>query len=125
MPEHHSALLMTAAKNRALDVFRRERTARKFAPELQHLIESEWTLRPPSRSSSCPPALKDDELRMMFSCCHPQLAEEAQVALILNMLCGFGAEEIARVYLATRGRDREAHRARQEGPRRRRSASSS
>jgi RNA polymerase sigma factor (sigma-70 family) len=101
VPEHYSALLMTSAKNRAIDVFRRERTARKFAPGLQHLIESEWTLRPMVEELFLPPALEDDELRMMFSCCHPHLAEEAQVALILNMLCGFGVEEIARVYLAS------------------------
>ena len=101
VPEHHSALLMASAKNRALDVFRRERTARKFAPALQHLIESEWTLRPAVEELFLPPALKDDELRMMFSCSHPHLAEEVQVALILNMLCGFGVEEISRIYLAS------------------------
>jgi predicted RNA polymerase sigma factor len=101
MPEHHSALLMTSAKNRALDVFRRERTARKFTPALQHFLDSEWTLRPAVEEMFLPPALKDDELRMIFSCCHPQLPEEAQVALILNMVCGFGASEIARIYLAT------------------------
>jgi RNA polymerase sigma-70 factor (ECF subfamily) len=101
VPEHYSALLTVAAKNRVLDVFRRERTASKFAPDLQHLIESEWTLRPAVEELFLPPALKDDELRMMFSCCHPPLAEEVQVALILNLLCGFGAEEIARIYLAS------------------------
>ena len=101
VPEHHSALLMTSAKNRALDVFRRERTPRRFAPALQHLLESEWTLRPAVEELFLPPALQDDELRMMFSCCHPHLAEEAQVALVLNMLCGFGVEEIARIYLAS------------------------
>ena len=101
VPEHYSALLMVAAKNRVLDVFRRERTASKFAPELQHMIESEWTLRPAVEELFLPAALKDDELRMMFSCCHPQLAEEVQVALILNLLCGFGAEEIARINLAS------------------------
>jgi predicted RNA polymerase sigma factor len=101
VPEHHSALLMTAAKNRALDVFRRERTARKFAPAIEHAIESEWTLRPTVEELFLPEALRDDELRMMFSVCHPKLAEEVHVALMLNMLCGFGAEEIARVYLAS------------------------
>jgi hypothetical protein len=34
-------------------------------------------------------AIKDDQLRMMFSCCHPRLPEEAQVALVLHLLCGF------------------------------------
>jgi predicted RNA polymerase sigma factor len=101
VPEHYSALLMISAKNRALDVFRRERTVRKFAPEIRYLIESEWTLRPAVEELFLPAALKDDELRMMFSCCHPQLHEDAQVALILRMVCGFGVEEIARIYLAT------------------------
>jgi RNA polymerase sigma-70 factor (ECF subfamily) len=101
VPEHYSALLMTSAKNRALDVLRRERTARKFAPALAHAIESEWTLRSTVEELFLPAALQDDELRMMFSVCHPQLAEEVHVALMLNMLCGFGAEEIARVYLAS------------------------
>ncbi len=100
VPEHYSALLMTAAKNRAVDVLRRERTARRFAPDLQHAIESEWTLRPAVEELFLPAALQDDELRMLFSVCHPQLAEEVHVALMLNMLCGFGAEEIAQVYLA-------------------------
>jgi predicted RNA polymerase sigma factor len=101
VPEHYSALLMVSAKNRALDVFRRDRTARKFAPEVSRLIESEWTLRPAVEELFLPSALKDDELRMMFSCCHPQLPEDAQVALILRILCGFGVAEIAHVYLAT------------------------
>jgi len=100
IPQHHSALLMTSAKNRAIDVFRRERTARKFAPEVRHLIENEWTLRPAVEELFLLPALKDDELRMMFSCCHPQLVEDVQVALILRILCGFGVEEIAAVYLS-------------------------
>src|SRR5437773_3017422 len=46
VPENPSAWLMTAAKNRALDVLRRERTARTFAPELERLLESKWTLVP-------------------------------------------------------------------------------
>ena len=100
VPEHYSALLTTAAKNRAIDVFRRERTARKFAPELTRLIESEWTLRPTVDEMFQPDALKDDELRMMFSCCHPRLHEDAQVALILNILCGFGVDEVAAGFLA-------------------------
>ena len=100
VPDHYSALLMTAAKNRAIDVLRRERTARKFAPAIERAIVSEWTLRPAVEELFLPTALRDDELRMMFSVCHPQLAEEVHVALMLNMLCGFGADEIARVYLA-------------------------
>src|SRR5688572_1130795 len=95
VPEHYSALLMTSAKNRAIDLLRRERTARKFAPELGRTIESEWTLRPAVEELFLPEALRDDELRMMFSCCHPKLNEDAQIALVLNVLCGFSAHEVA------------------------------
>jgi len=42
-----------------------------------------------------PNAIKDDLLRMMFSCCHLRLPEEAQVALLLHILCGFSVDEIA------------------------------
>ena len=101
VPPHYSALLATAAKNRALDVFRRERTARKFAPEVRRLIESEWTLRPALDAMFLPDALKDDELRMMFTCCHPRLGEDAQVALVLHLLCALGVDEIASAFLVS------------------------
>jgi RNA polymerase sigma-70 factor (ECF subfamily) len=101
VPEHHGVLLMTAAKNRALDVFRRERTARRFAPHLQRFIESEWMIRPAVDELFLPEALRDDELRMMFSCCHPRIQEDFQIALVLNVQCGFGALEIANAFLVT------------------------
>src|SRR5262249_30854291 len=46
--------------------------------------------------------IRDEQLRMMFSCCHPRLREDVQVALILNVLCGFGAPEIASALLVGR-----------------------
>ena len=81
------------ARTARIDVLRRERTARTFAPELGRLLESEWTLVA-DRWTSCfgPSPIEDDLLRMMFSCCHPRLAEDAQVALVLHILCGFGVE---------------------------------
>jgi predicted RNA polymerase sigma factor len=111
VPKHAGALLMTSAKNRAIDAFRRERTARKFAPEIGRLAESEWTLRPVVEELFLPDALKDDELRMMFSCCEPRVgrlgagpqvsAEDVQVSLILNVLCGFTVHELASAFLIT------------------------
>ncbi|MFI5305846.1 MAG: RNA polymerase sigma factor [Polyangiales bacterium] len=100
VPDNPSAWLMTTAKNRALDVLRRERTARTFAPELGRLLESEWTLAPTVEHLFLAPAMKDDQLRMMFSCCHPRLAEEARVALVLHILCGFSVGEIAGAFLS-------------------------
>ena len=101
VPENPSAWLMAAAKNRALDVLRRERTARTYAPELGRLLESEWTLAPVVEQLFSAQEIKDDELRMMFSCCHPRLAAEAQVVLILHILCGFSVGEIAGAFVSS------------------------
>jgi RNA polymerase sigma factor (sigma-70 family) len=95
VPDNPSAWLMTTAKHCALDVLRRERTARTYAPELGHLLESEWTRASLVEERFSAGAMKDELLRMMFSCCHPGLPEEAQVSLILNILCGFGVDEVA------------------------------
>lgn len=95
VPENPQAWLMSTAKNCALDVLRRERTARKFAPELEHYLQGEWTLAPAVDELLAPNAIKDDLLRMMFSCCQPDLSGESQIALILHILCGFGVHEVA------------------------------
>jgi RNA polymerase sigma-70 factor (ECF subfamily) len=102
VPENPSAWLMATAKNRALDVLRRERTAHSFAPEMGRLLETEWTIAPVVDEAFAAHSIRDEQLRMMFSCCHPRLSEETQLALILNILCGFGAGEIASVFLTKR-----------------------
>lgn len=101
VPDNPSAWLMATAKNRAVDVLRRERTARTFAPELGRFFQSEWTLVPVLQEQFEPNAIKDDQLRMMFSCCHPDLSTEAQVTLILKTLCGFSVSEIAHALLTS------------------------
>jgi len=101
VPQNPSAWLMATAKNSALDVLRRERTARSFAPELGRFLESEWTLAPVVEELFAADAIKDDLLRMMFSCCHPRLSEQAQVALVLHILCGFSVDETASAFVTT------------------------
>jgi len=101
LPENPSAWLMAAAKNRALDVLRRERTARTFAPELGRLLSSEWTLAPVVSELFETNSIKDDELRVMFSCCHPRLPEEAQIALVLHLSCAFSVNEIAGAFVSS------------------------
>ena len=101
IPENPAAWLMAVAKNRALDVLRRERTARTFAPDLTRLLQSEWTLVPTLDAQFASGALKDDLLRLMFSCCDPRLPEESQVALVLHILCGFSVDEVAGAFVAT------------------------
>jgi len=101
VPENPSAWLMAVAKNRALDLLRRDRTVRTYEPELGRLLQSEWTLAPTVEELLTENAIEDEQLRMMFACCHPRLSEEAQVALILNILCGFSVWEIASAFVSS------------------------
>ena len=101
VPANPSAWLMTVAKRRAIDLLRRERRVRKFAPDLDSLLVSEWTLTPTVNEAFSEEAIADDELRMMFSCCDPKLSEESQIALILRLLCGFSTREVAHAFLST------------------------
>jgi RNA polymerase sigma-70 factor (ECF subfamily) len=100
VPENPAAWLMATAKNRAFDMLRRERTASTFAPELQRFLERERMLAPAVEELFAANTIKDDLLRMMFSCCHPRLPEEAQVALVLHILCGFSVDEIASAFVS-------------------------
>lgn len=101
IPENPSAWLLTTAKHRALDLLRRERTARDLAPELSRRLEQDGELSRAVDQAFLASSIQDEQLRMMFSCCHPLLAEEAQIALILNILCGFGASELAGALLSS------------------------
>jgi RNA polymerase sigma factor (sigma-70 family) len=98
IPENPSAWLMAVAKRRALDVLRRQRTARDFAPEVGRMLDAESVVDEAFAAHT----IRDEQLRMMFSCCDPRLAEPAKLALILNILCGFGANEIASAFLTGR-----------------------
>jgi RNA polymerase sigma factor (sigma-70 family) len=100
VPENPTAWLMTTARNCALDVLRRERTTRSFAPELANSLQSEWTLVPAVEELFAVHEIKDDLLRMMFSCCHPRLSEASQVSLILHILCGFSVDEVASAFVS-------------------------
>jgi RNA polymerase sigma factor (sigma-70 family) len=100
VPENPSAWLMATARNCALDALRRERTARALAPAVRRLVETESKLAPVVAEQFERNAIKDDLLRMMFTCCHPRLSEEAQVALVLHILCGFSVAEIASAFVS-------------------------
>jgi RNA polymerase sigma-70 factor (ECF subfamily) len=63
-------------------------------------LQSEWTLAPAVEDLFSLHEIKDDLLRMMFSCCHPRLSETAQVALTLHILCGFSVDEVASAFVS-------------------------
>jgi predicted RNA polymerase sigma factor len=76
IPENPSARLMATAKNRAFDLLRRDRTVRTHEPELAKVFESGRTLASAFDELFSESAIQDDQLRMMFSCCHPRLSEQ-------------------------------------------------
>jgi predicted RNA polymerase sigma factor len=71
LPENPSPGSWPAAKNRALEVLRCELTARTYEPELSRFLQNEWTLAPVVEKMFSDTAIKDDQLRRMFSCRHP------------------------------------------------------
>jgi len=89
IPDRPAAWLATAAKRRAIDHLRRDA---RFRQKLE-LLKQELT----TRESEEP----DDRLRLIFTCCHPALSREAQVALTLRAVAGFTTPEIARAFLTT------------------------
>lgn len=102
VPENPSAWLLATAKNRALDVLRQRRTAETLAPELARFLESAWTRAAVVDESFAENTIRDEQLRMIFTCCHPALPDEEQLALVLSVSCGFGAAEIASAFLKER-----------------------
>jgi RNA polymerase sigma factor (sigma-70 family) len=87
VPAKPGAWLTTVARRRALDLLRREATLRRALPLL---VDAQ-----PQSAGPFP----DDRLRLVFTCCHPALATEAQVALTLRLLCGLSTAEVARAFL--------------------------
>lgn len=96
LPDNPSAWLMRVAHNRAIDLVRREAHFKYIAPDLAYLfkLQEEGTVPEGQREKE----IQDDQLRMMFSCCHPGLSPDAQVTLILKTLCGFSVSEIAHAF---------------------------
>ena len=99
LPDNPSAWLYRVAKNKAVDLLRREKSFQKIKPEYGHLLQSEYTLTLTVASLFEEEEIKDSQLRMIFACCHPAIPADSQIALALKTLCGLSVTEIAKAFL--------------------------
>ncbi len=95
LPDNPGAWLVTTARHRAIDRLRRDRVLAAKLP----LLASGPVAEPPMGETVDQTPIPDERLELVFMCCHPALAVEAQVALTLRAVAGLATEEIARAFL--------------------------
>ncbi len=100
VPENPAAWLIQVARNRALDVLRREVSLREKSDELVRAFARQEAFANQRLEAGGHAEALDDELSMIFMACHPALPREGRVALTLKTVGGFGVSEIARAFLA-------------------------
>ncbi len=93
LPQNPRAWLVSAGRFKAIDALRRRA---RFEPLTEELTE-----RLEAANNSEPSVLEDDLLRLIFTCCHPSLSPEAQLALTLREVCGLTTEAVARAFLVS------------------------
>ena len=109
LPRDPKAWIIRAARNRAIDIIRREQRHRSFLPELATMTALAGTIE----AGLAPAAESVSQLAMMFAVCDPGLNRETHVTLILRWLCGLSPKEIGQAFLVeTQTIDRRLHRGR-------------
>jgi len=98
VPDRAGAWLTTVARRTALSVVKRAATERRALPRL---VEDRTEPGPEQIIAAGRDEIPDDRLRLIFTCCHPTLAQRAQVALTLRLLCGLSTAEVARAFLVS------------------------
>jgi RNA polymerase sigma-70 factor (ECF subfamily) len=96
MPSNPRAWLVSAGRFRMIDQLRRHGRHHESYDEIAEQLATELEADAPEDH-----AVEDDQLRLIFTCCHPALSQEAQLALTLREVCGLTTEEIARAFLTT------------------------
>lgn len=102
VPPNAGAWITTVARRRSIDVVRRARTFRRKSEALERLQAAEPVSHeePVAVDAEADGVPRDDRLRLLFTCCHPALSTESQVALTLRMVAGLSTREIARAFLS-------------------------
>jgi RNA polymerase sigma-70 factor (ECF subfamily) len=115
LPENPRAWLVSAGRFRSIDQLRRQARFDSFDPQAHDAVAE--NAAPPDEDD---PVVADDRLRLIFTCCHPALAPDAQIALTLREVCGLTTEQIAQAFLTpvptlaqrivrAKGKIRDAH----------------
>jgi RNA polymerase sigma factor (sigma-70 family) len=101
VPDRPGAWLMSVAKNRAINVFRRQKWLERKHEQLGHELDAVQQSGAPDLEAAIDDDVGDDLLRLVFTACHPVLPIEARVALTLRLLGGLTTDEIARAFLVS------------------------
>ena len=103
VPDNPRPWLISTARFKAMDTLRRRARFDASQDDLVRYLEAQWSSaeRSNEEDSLQDDRLEDDRLRLIFTCCHPALPPEGQVALTLREVCGLTTEEIARAFLVT------------------------
>ena len=99
IPPNPQAWLYFTAKNKAIDIIRRQKVKHKIENELSVLLNSEYSLALTMQELFKEHEIRDSQLRIIFACCTPSISEEAQLSFILKTLCGLSVKEIANAFL--------------------------
>ncbi|MFT5724475.1 MAG: RNA polymerase sigma factor (sigma-70 family) [Bacteroidia bacterium] len=103
VPDNPSAWLYKVAKNKAMDVVRKNKFSEHFdfSGDERDLLSSEYSIGYAMDTLWDEKTIEDDLLRMMFACCHEGISQENQITLILKTLCGFSTTEVANALLVS------------------------
>lgn len=99
VPDNPSGWLFRVARNKSLNILDRERRQQRYSAEVRAGLLAGGTLESSVDLLFSEQEILDDQLRMLFTCCHPAISPDSQIALALKTLCGFSVAEIARSFL--------------------------